>query len=318
MRKNNDEESEKESSITEYIEAEKGQENKKKTKRTRKKKNEIKEEEEEQECCIEIKDYDEPTNENKNKQNKKEPKQRGGSCRKRGKSKINEAKRETSKNTKSTYKCKKSINEYFKEEQNAINKVENKNRGFLKDKVEKIEEHYEKAKSDEIERENEDSGKKLILESTYFEKPNSQTKKRSFYNMSFNENHRGNNYNYNNKTFNIPLEEPGDDSDKSYDNYFTDEGKQKIFNKRIQSALSVLHSDYSRLVNSSQNVINEIHSYLSDIRDCNNNKISTMLNQKRRQVELESNYYAGPHFYRKNDDEIYCFVPKEKIIYGPK
>ena len=40
--------------------------------------------------------------------------------------------------------------------------------------------------------------------------------------MSFNENHRGNNYNYNNKVFNIPLEEPDNDLDKSFDNLFID------------------------------------------------------------------------------------------------
>ena len=40
----------------------------------RKKKNEIREEE--QECCIEIKENDEPINENKNKQNKNGPKKR--------------------------------------------------------------------------------------------------------------------------------------------------------------------------------------------------------------------------------------------------
>ena len=187
----------------------------------------------------------------------------------------------------------------------------------MKNKIEKIEEDYEKAKSNEIESENEDSGKKLYLESTFFEIPNLQTKKRSLYNMSFNENHRGNNYNYNNKAFNIPLEEPGDDLDKSYDNIFTDEVKPKIFYKRNQSDFSVLLSDFNLLVNSSENAINEIYYFISDIGDFNNNKISTRLNKKRKKVELDSNYYVWPHFHRKNDKEIYCFVSKEKFIYTP-
>ena len=137
--------------------------------------------------------------------------------------------------------------------------------------------------------------------------------------MSFNENHRGNNYNYNNKIFNIPLEEPDSDLDKSFNNLFIDEGKPKIFYKRIQNVLSVLLSYFNHIVsNSSKNINNEINYFLSDTGNFNNNKISTRLNKKRKKVEFDSNYYIEPHFYRKNDKEIYCFKPKDKLIYTSK
>ena len=130
--------------------------------------------------------------------------------------------------------------------------------------------------------------------------------------MFFNESYSGNKYN--NNFFNDPLGDLGNDLNKPFDSLFTEEEKLKIIIKRFQNACSTLYSDYNDIINLSKNNMNKINYLLSDIDDIKNNIISG-LNKKRKREGLDLNFYVGPHFYKKNDKEIYCFKTKTEIVY---